>query len=428
MKSIICFILIFISFSLSAQVVKPKKVTRPNTKVTTKKSAVPNIKTYPKAINLSSSDELKIISSGELYVRNGAWNYTTTTLPDGKVLVAWASSQSRGEATFYTPTLTPYTPIIYTNNKNKSLSAFTKQEATVFKNGNALIVFFEEYRVSKTSVALRLMYVVFDKDRKIIRGPAKVLFTPKTNNSLKDLSVIAGSNTSANVYFTETYMEGSNERSDVYKLTIYDNGSILEHCKRVFYGINNFAPRQLDASHDQSFGGAYIGYKSRDLYVERVDNWKVQATHNVYDLNFIAVHGVAGYDHENLHSIKQAVIFYTEGKTAGAKERLICNTVTEKGPGAKTAITEHGVLAYQVKTLSLKDNSIFVSVAEDLGDNYKATGWIINKNAEIIKGPFQFIDNFNYKPENFSMTQLINGQVFVAYEGLDKKPKYVVVD
>ncbi len=418
MKAVLYVAFLLFSFSLGAQVIRPKEVKRPKVK-----------KVDPRVVNPSIKNSMKVIKSGELYVRNGAQSYTTTTLPSGKVLVAWSNYKAKGEATFYTPTLSPYTPVIYTDNNYEHEVAISQQKAVTFANGNVLIVYFNRYKIARMKFDLRLMYVVFDKDGKLIRNPTQIDFKPKARNGLVGLS-IGKHPKRAYVYFTEKYMEtfrnGSNENYDTYFFATNETGKISEPVKKVLSGYNDFAPWPVSVSKDPS-GGIFMGLRKRDLFVEYYHgpgnyspDWKVQVTRNVYDINLVAVHG---------HKDRKALILYTEGKTGiQNNDRLVYQIVGEDGAGEKIAITDEPVKSHMVKSLSLKDGSVFVSVISGPSSKKaKATGWLIDPNGVLTKGPFQFIDEFKYWKEDFDMTQLINGQVFVIYKGSDSKPRYVVI-
>ncbi len=389
------------------------------------------IKANPNLLKPGNANSMKIIKSGQLNVRHGAkaYTYTATTLADGKVMVAWSTNYPKGEAIFLTPTLTPYTPVVFTDNNIRGGTAFEQQKAVTLNNGNVLLAYLERYEPSPNKRALRIKYVVFNKNGELIRMPTPVDFTPKSRNSLKYLNIAANpGGRRAYVYFTESYREsfrgGANDNLDTYYFGTDERGTLLHPVKKVLYGYNRFAPKNLSAITAPN-GGLFLGYKKRDLFVDyhigpdKSPEWKVQATHNIYDLTPVGLHPV---------NFRDAMLIYVEGKAVTDNNRLVCQVVGEGSQGEKKIIVDRPVTPLNVKTLSLKDRSVFISVADRGSNGTSATGWIVDQTGAVKKGPFRYIEDFKYHTLNFAMTQLINGQVFVMYQDKEGKPRYVVVD
>ncbi|MDN5213189.1 hypothetical protein QQ020_14065 [Fulvivirgaceae bacterium BMA12] len=389
------------------------------------------IKANPNILKPGNANSMKIIKSGSLNVRNGAkaYTYTATTLPDGKVMVAWSTNYPKGEATFFTPTLTPYAPVVFTDNNIRGGTAFEQQQAVTLSGGKVLLAYLERYEPLPNKRALRIKYVVFNKNGEIALWSAPIDFTPKSRNSLKYLNVTTNPGGSrAYIYFTESYREsfrgGANDNFDTYYFATDERGRMVHPVKKVLHGYNTFAPKNLNVITATN-GGLFLGYKKRDLFVDfhlgpdKSPEWKVQATHNIYDLTPVGVHPV---------NFRDAMLIYVEGKAATNNQRLVCQVVGEGNPGEKKIIVDRPVNPLNVKTLSLKDRSVFISVTDGSSKGSSATGWIIDQTCAVKKGPFRYIEDFKYHTLNFAMTQLINGQVFVMYQDKEGRPRYVVVD
>ena len=414
-------ILLFIPTGAAAQVSQPPKFRKPAVKI------------QPEILNPSVSTSLKIIASGDLKADHGAtWGFAATTLPDGKMMVAWSNNYSKGEAQLYSPTMTPHTATVYTKNNYRGGSVFFTQEALAFDNGNVLLVYIERYPLSQSDFGYRLAYVILNKNGQIVRNPTVLSgFTPKTDESLVSLNVASNpGNSRAYVFFTENYRQpvsgGVNDCVDTYLFVTDQSGRIAKPVKKVLAGYNAFSPRSISVSKDP-IGGLFLGHKSRDLFVEYFLDplspesvWKVQATRNRYDLDLVGIHGVSN---------RKALMLYTEGKTGiGNTNRLAYRIVGKDAVSKKIVISESEVDGRLVESISLKNRSVFVVIPEMIDRTYRATAILLSEDGTILKEPFTIIEEFQYHAATFDITEMYNGQVLVIYQDINNKPRYIVVN
>lgn len=383
------------------------------------------------------TNSFKVIKTGEIEAPNGASCYATSTLPDGKVMLAWSTiyPNAHGEASLFTPTLTPHSKVVYTKNDAGGMVSFTDQKAVSFVNGNVLIVYFHQCKDDADKMQSKVKYVVINNEGRIVRGPIELDFQPKDDFSLSNLNVTSEDYVS-HIYFTEGYNTSgrgyANKNNDTYYVSIDILGNICHPVRKVLSDYNVFATPAVYLARNAN-GGHFLAYKSRDLFVHSYPysnysleglSWKQQAIRNVYDLEPIAINSIGN---------NKAMLFYTDGKTTlNANNRLVCSIADENGVGEMKVVTENQFNQALVKTLSLKDGSIFILNRDrsSASEQFAMFGRVIDKEGNVVKGPFPVITDMAPHADEklLSMTQLINGQIFILYQGEDKKVMYKVIE